>query len=173
MGNHLTVIHAENSGGIECASVSSVTPWLIRFSPAKAPNRPTDNSAMDSIAIAPETAAAASNRRRTARCTFITKAMLYRDDRAAGPKRVTIKNVSLIGMGFESSQPVEPGTRCHLRFEAGPTRISWKIQVICCGRIEDNLFHLGAQFITSDLECAYSTEPAFDLSEIRELAILQ
>jgi hypothetical protein len=108
--------------------------------------------------VTPEDLARHNEKRRSSRQTFMCKGLLYRDNRAAGPQRVNLKDVSMLGVGFESARPVEPGTRCRLQIELGPTKISWRIRVVCCGKIEDDLYRLGCEFIPAEL-------PLFDLGE--------
>lgn len=99
-----------------------------------------------------EASEAQHERRRAPRQTFITKGMIYREDRQSGPQRIILKNLSLLGVGFECAAPIEPGTRCRIRIEAGPTQINWRLQIVCCGKIEGGNFRLGGQFVPAELE---------------------
>ena len=91
------------------------------------------------------------DRRRSYRQSLVVKAMLYRDDNAAAPQRVRLRNVSLTGVGFESPTPIEKGKYCRLVIELGPTRINWRVKVICCGKLGEAGYILGGQFITNEL----------------------
>ena len=112
---------------------------------------------MESVVPSEETAQHVE-KRRSSRQTFICKGLLYRDNRAAGPQRVNMKDVSMLGVGFESARPVEPGTRCRLQIELGPTRVSWRIRVVCCGKVDEDLYRIGCEFIPAEL-------PLFDLKD--------
>ena len=91
-------------------------------------------------------------RRRAARQAFVTKGMLYREDRSASPQRITLTDVSPLGVGLDAATPVEPGTRCRILIEAGPTRIWWRMRVVCCGKIEEHLYRVGGEFVPVELE---------------------
>lgn len=92
------------------------------------------------------------NRRRAYRQTLLCNGMLYRDNRSAAPQRITIKDCSMLGVGFETAAPVEPGTRCRLTIELGPTRICWRLRVVCCGKIDDTLYRIGCDFLPKELD---------------------
>jgi hypothetical protein len=106
---------------------------------------------MDSI-VEIEKTGPSGNRRRAFRQTFVCKGMLYRDNRAAGPQRVTLQDVSLMGVGFDSTSPVETGTRCRMQIELGPTKILWRLRVVCCGKVDDNLYRIGCDFVPAELD---------------------
>lgn len=103
---------------------------------------------------------AGSDRRRTPRQKFVTKALLYRDDRSAAPQRVTLRDISMKGIGFDSARPVEPGSRCRIKVEAGPVNTTLKVRVVCCGRIDDDHYRLGGQFIVNEIEAPETDEAA-------------
>ena len=90
-----------------------------------------------------------TERRRARRQPLITQALLFRDDRETSPQRVMLKDVSLLGLGFESSTPIEPGTLCRLRVEAGPMQMSVLLRVVCCQRMPEpeDAYRLGGEFI--------------------------
>ena len=98
-------------------------------------------------------------RRRAPRQTFITKGLLYREDRQAAPQRIMLKNLSVLGVGFEAAMPIEPGTRCRIRIEAGPTQINWRMQVVCCGKIDGGAYRIGGEFVRAELEKTIPVEP--------------
>ena len=98
-------------------------------------------------------------RRRALRQTFITKGLLYREDRQASPMRIMLKNLSALGVGFEAAMPIEPGTRCRIRIEAGPTQINWRMQVVCCGKIDGGAYRVGGEFVRVELERPTPAEP--------------
>ena len=64
----------------------------------------------------------------------------------------------MLGVGFESEAPVEPGTRCRVQLEIGPTRISWRLRVVCCGKIDDNLYRIGCDFVPTELDRSSESE---------------
>ena len=54
---------------------------------------------------------AAADRRRAARQSLVTKALIYPDQPCANPQRVALRDISLLGVAFDSPVPFEP----HLR----------------------------------------------------------
>src|SRR5947209_1914261 len=87
-------------------------------------------------------------KRKSYRQTLVVKAMLYRDDNAAAPQRVRLRNVSISGVGFESSVPIEKGKYCRLVIELGPARLNWRVKVVCCGKMGESSYVVGGQFVT-------------------------
>ena len=128
---------------------------------------------MDSTAKNPSGTSRPQDRRRAARQKFVTKALLYRDKRSGPPQRITLKDVSMMGVGFETHAAVEAGTRCRIRIEAGPNVISWRVRVVCCGKIDAELYHVGAQFVTAELERPEVAAEDFDPLKTREMTILE
>ena len=92
------------------------------------------------------------DRRRCGRQTFITKGLLIRDDRAAGPQRVIIQDISPLGIGFDSPIALERGTRCRIRIEAGPVQFALRIHVTGCRRAEADVYRVGADFVKNEIE---------------------
>jgi hypothetical protein len=117
---------------------------------------------MESVAISEELIRS-YEKRRSGRETFVCKGLLYRDNRVGRPLRVNMKDISQLGVGFETARPVEAGTRCRIQIELGPTRISWQLRVVCCGKIAENLYRLGCEFVPLE-------PPLFDLGN-RELEL--
>ena len=134
---------------------------------------PTDKMGMDSAANTNSGTSRPQDRRRAARQKFVTKALLYRDNRSKSPQRITLKDVSMMGAGFETHAPVEPGTRCRIRIEAGPNIISWRVRVVCCGKIDADLFHVGTQFVTADLPTIEAAAEDLDPLQTPEMMILE
>ena len=95
------------------------------------------------------------DRRKSYRQSLVVKGMLYRDDNAASPQRVGLRNVSMSGVGFESATLIEKGTRCRLVIELGPAKINWRVKIVCCGKMGEDRYILGGQFVTNELnpEC--------------------
>jgi hypothetical protein len=124
---------------------------------------------MDSV-VEMERTGASENRRRAYRQTFVCKGMLYRDNRAAGPQRVTLQDVSLLGVGFEATAPVETGTRCRVQIELGPTKIVWRLRVVCCGKVDDTLYRIGCDFVPAELDLY--TDQGTDAATADENAVL-
>lgn len=112
------------------------------------------------------------NRRRTSRQQFVTKAMLYRDNRAAGPQRMLIKDVSMLGFGGETAAPVEPGTRCMIVIEAGPNRLRWRAKVVCCGKIDSDLYRIGCEFVPAERSLFNLSDNDLDLTESEGAPVL-
>ena len=110
--------------------------------------------------------------RRAPRQAFVTKGMLYREDRAAAPQRITLTDVSPLGVGLDAASPIEPGTRCRILVEAGPTRIWWRMRVVCCGKIDEHLYRIGGQFVPAELERAEDAAEEPDWAEAPALLIV-
>lgn len=120
----------------------------------------------------PQEQLTSDTRRRAYRQPLLCNGMLYRDNRSAGPQRITVKDCSMLGVGFETGAPVEPGTRCRLNIELGPTRIVWRVRVVCCGKIDDTLYRIGCDFIPQELDRSNAIEiiEAADENEVLLLA---
>jgi len=101
-----------------------------------------------------------ADRRRARRQPLITQALLFRDDRETSPQRVMLKDVSLLGLGFESSTPIEPGTLCRLRVEAGPMQMSVLVRVVCCQRMPEDAYRLGGEIVFNEPEPGEPQDPA-------------
>jgi len=91
-------------------------------------------------------------RRRSYRQSLVVKAMLYRDDNAAAPQRIRLRNVSMTGVGFESPTPIEKGKYCRLVIELGPARLNWRVKIVCCGKMGDADYILGGQFVNNEID---------------------
>lgn len=111
------------------------------------------------------------NRRRAYRQPLLCNAMLYRDNRLAGPQRITMKDCSMLGVGFETAAPVEPGTRCRITLELGPTRIVWRVRAVCCGKIDDTLYRIGCDFLPKELDLA-NPDQIIDSADENEVLLL-
>jgi hypothetical protein len=101
---------------------------------------------------APDLHTATPDRRRSYRQSLVVRGMLYRDDNAVAPQRVRLRNVSMSGVGFESPTPIEKGKNCRLIIELGPTRLNWRVKVVCCGKMGDAGYIVGGQFVTNELD---------------------
>ena len=99
-----------------------------------------------------EVGTATPDRRRSYRQSLVVRGMLYRDDNAVGPQRVRLRNVSMSGVGFESPTPIEKGKYCRLVIELGPTRLNWRVKVVCCGKMGEAGYIVGGQFVTNEIE---------------------
>lgn len=111
------------------------------------------------------------NRRRAYRQPLLCNAMLYRDNRLAGPQRITMKDCSMLGAGFETATAIEPGTRCRVTMELGPTRIVWRLRVVCCGKIDDTLYRVGCDFVPKELDTG-NAETIIDSADENEVLLL-
>ena len=59
------------------------------------------------------------------------------------------------GVAFESQMPIDKGTRCKLVIELGPARLTWRVKVVCCGKVGDGGYYVvGGEFVTNELEPA-------------------
>jgi hypothetical protein len=55
------------------------------------------------------------------------------------------------GVGFESPVPIDKGKYCRLLIELGPARLNWRMKVVCCGKMGEDGYILGGQFVTNEL----------------------
>lgn len=109
-------------------------------------------------------------KRRSGRDAFVCKGLLYRENRVGRPLRVNMKDISQRGVGFETTRPLETGTECRVKIELGPTHIAWCLRVVCCGKIDENLYRVGCEFLPF--------EALFDLGDLQfdgqeQVAVLQ
>jgi hypothetical protein len=77
--------------------------------------------------------------------------VLYQDDGRAAPLKVTLRDVSLKGVGLEAAEPVDLNTRCRLHIEAGPARITWRLRIVRCGKLGNGRYDVGGQFLGNEL----------------------
>ena len=95
---------------------------------------------------------AAADRRRAARQSLVTKALVYPDQPCANPQRVALRDISLLGVAFDSAVPFEPDQRLRLRVEAGPMHMAARMRVTACRACGDDLFAVGAEFVQNELD---------------------
>ena len=112
-----------------------------------------------------------SDRRRAVRQKLITAGVLLRDDPFTAPQPIMLKDVSLMGVGFESDAPVEPGETCTIRVQAGPMQITWRVHVVFCGKITGGAYRMGGQLLPVEANAA-PAEQGFDADPLQELLIL-
>ncbi|HSZ57637.1 MAG TPA: PilZ domain-containing protein [Tepidisphaeraceae bacterium] len=103
------------------------------------------------VSPAGDSQAATGERRIAHRQSFVTRAVLYRDDAKAAPLKVTLRDVSLKGVGLEAAVPVDLNTRCRLHIEAGPARLTWRLRVVRCGKMGNGRYYVGGQFLSCEL----------------------
>jgi hypothetical protein len=129
---------------------------------------------MDTAVMTSEMCESQQERRRLPRQQFVTKALLYREkDQGSGPQQILLKDLSILGLGFESDVPIETGTRCRVVVEAGPTRINWRLRIVCCGRIDANLYRLGCEFLPAERDLFDLSGEDLGLSDDDEVLIIQ
>lgn len=113
---------------------------------------------MESVAI-PEEMIRRYEKRRSGRDAFVCKGLLYHGSQVGRPLCVTLKDISQLGVGFETTRPLETGAECRVKIELGPTRIAWGLRVVCCGKIDENLYRVGCEFLPF--------EALFDLGDVQ------
>jgi hypothetical protein len=59
---------------------------------------------------------------------------------------VRVHDVSRLGVGFSTTEPLDPGSRRRLRIGRGPAGRARAIRVVICRRDDAGLFHVGAEF---------------------------
>jgi hypothetical protein len=62
------------------------------------------------------------------------------------PWEVRVHDLSRLGVGFVSSQPMEAGSYCRIRIGNGPMRLARRMRVTNCRPEAQNLFRIGAEF---------------------------
>jgi hypothetical protein len=92
----------------------------------------------------------ATDRRHSSRHILITSGILYREGPTSLPQTVMLKDVSDEGVGFESSEEVEPGTTCRISIQSGPMQIAWRARVVFCGKVQGGDYCLGGQFLAAE-----------------------
>jgi hypothetical protein len=105
-----------------------------------------------------------AERRRAARQTLITKALIVREREGGQPQRATLADVSLLGLSFDFSDQIEVGSRLRVRVEAGPMRMSSRVRVASCRPHQDG-YRVGCEFVLNEIESL--ERPAQDENEAR------
>ena len=59
---------------------------------------------------------------------------------------VRVHDVSRLGVGFTTTEPLAPGDRRRLRIGRGPAGGARPVKVVVCRRADDGTFHVGAEF---------------------------
>ena len=107
----------------------------------------------------PSAGQAGAERRRAARQSLVTKAMVYSDQLGSGPRRVVIRDISLLGVGFDSAEAVEAGERVRVRVEAGPMQLACRVRVSSCRAVDAQTYAVGAEFVQDELDLADAQRP--------------
>lgn len=110
------------------------------------------------------------DRRRAARQALVTKALVVREREGGPPQRAMLADISLLGLGFDFSQPIEVGSRCRVRVEAGPMRLSATVNVVSCRKHGDG-YRVGCQFVMNELDRPDRREPAASETRPKPLAL--
>jgi len=99
-----------------------------------------------------------ADRRRAARQTLITKALVVREREGGPPQRATLADVSLLGLSFDFGEQIEVGSRIRVRVEAGPMRLSARMRVASCRPHQDG-FRIGCEFVLNEIDSIERPEP--------------
>ena len=59
---------------------------------------------------------------------------------------VRVHDVSRLGVGFSTTEPLAPGDRRRVRIGRGPAGRARAVRVIICRRCDDGTYHVGAEF---------------------------
>ncbi len=59
---------------------------------------------------------------------------------------VRVHDVSRLGVGFTTTEPLSPGDRRRVRIGRGPVTRARALRVVCCRRNGDGTFAVGAEF---------------------------
>ena len=110
-------------------------------------------------------------RRTSGRHKLITVGWFFPDS-GEGPFKVTLRDISLHGVGFESEAAVEPGALGRLRIDAGAMQVSWRLTVVFCGKIQDGDYRVGGALLPVDAGTD-GAEQGLDPSDVLPMLILQ
>lgn len=108
-------------------------------------------------------------RRRAARQALITKALVV-PQQGGPPRRATLADISLLGLGFDFSAPMDVGARCRIRVEAGPMHLSALVTVVSC-RQHGEVYRVGCEFVLNELERPDRPEPAPAEPRVKPVAL--
>lgn len=102
---------------------------------------------VEASANSSRSATVADDRRRSERRPCICEAWIWSPTSSEDDDRrlVSALNLSRHGVGFESDQPVEPGTFHRIELRLGPQTIRAEIRILHCRR-GDGGFEVGAEF---------------------------
>ena len=91
------------------------------------------------------------DRRRIPRQTLVAKAVLRRDGRPGGPSFGYVSNITMLGVGFHTQEPLSIGDKYHIRLEVGPLKWSSMLRVVCCNPHESGTYDVGAEFVSKEM----------------------
>ena len=75
---------------------------------------------------------------------------------------VRVHDVSRLGVGFETTEPLAEGDRRRVRIGRGPVTRARAVRVVVCRPAGDGTFHVGAEF--TDAAGVHSTPPGRPLA---------
>ncbi len=75
---------------------------------------------------------------------------------------VRVHDVSRLGVGFTTTERLDPGDRRRVRIGRGPVTRARAIRVVCCHASADGTFHCGAEF--ADAGIIHPDRPARQLA---------
>ena len=93
----------------------------------------------------------AQDRRRVPRQTLVAKAALRRDGCPGGPAFGYVSNISMLGVGFHTQEPLSVGDKYHIRLEVGPLKWTTMLRVVVCNRHESGTFDVGAEYVAKEM----------------------
>jgi hypothetical protein len=87
-----------------------------------------------------------SERRRSRRYPISTRGTLRPDEQPHGRVEVTVRNVSLHGLGFTASIPLVPGDTYRVDVGDGPLKFTGRARIVSCKLRRNGAYDLGAEF---------------------------
>ena len=105
-------------------------------------------TSMTILPIPTDVPAAPDPRRRTQRYPHVVEAWISSPTAKDPTERIEVESMDLSrhGVGFESDQPVPPGTFFIMEIGVGSQRLISEIRVAYCRPIDSGRYHVGAEF---------------------------
>jgi hypothetical protein len=140
------------------ASVAKVAVAPVSKAAAAPASAPVKDVAQHTEEELPLPAAPAMNdepaddeRRRSPRQQLGAKGFVRGEDTTIPGWKVDMVNISMLGIRFRSSRPLEEGERASVKMELGPMRWSSKLRVVHCEAIDRQNYTIGCEFVANEL----------------------
>ncbi len=101
--------------------------------------------------LSAETQPGPEERRRAVRQTFIAKATLRSGLIPAAARPIYVRDISMLGIAFQSRIPMENGDKHDLSLEVGPMRWASRVRIVSCTPNADQTFNVGAEFVGNEI----------------------
>jgi hypothetical protein len=110
-----------------------------------------DVPALKTSVSAPIESRPPTDRRKIKRDRLATHGMLRVDGHHGPPLKVEMEDISVAGLRFRSSQPLDVGDKAQIRLEVGPFRWTTRLRVVHCTKDELGRATLGCAFLRTEL----------------------